>query len=128
MTLSFCAAFIMGTLINIFPYIFFGLFGQDEAFIQRGIPVLRVTSTALLIMSIALVWLNSLTGTGQTRINLAIEIVAVILYLLHSYIVIKVLKLQLRWAWSNEWIYWITIFSMSFYWMNRKKWKKSPKV
>lgn len=124
MILSFTAAVLMAGIINLFPYWFFGLFGQGTDFIEKGIPVLRVTSTALLTMSIAVVWLNSLTGTGQTRINLIIEIAAVFLYLVYTYIIINVAKLPLMWAWTNEWIYWITVFSVSFAFMNNKKWKR----
>ena len=123
MTLSFCAAILMGTILNIFPYTFFSIFGQGDDFIERGIPVLRVVSFAMLIMSIAIVWLNSLTGTGQTKINLAIEIVAIIFYLIYTWLIVKVWKLPLYYAWSNECIYWIIIFCISFICMNKDKWK-----
>jgi Na+-driven multidrug efflux pump len=44
--------------VNIFPELFFGLFGQGKEFIEQGIPVLRVVTTGLLFMSIANIWLN----------------------------------------------------------------------
>jgi MATE family multidrug resistance protein len=124
MRLSLGAAVIMTIILNIFPHTFFSMFGQGEDFIQRGIPVLRVVSGAMLTMSIAVVWLNSLTGTGQTRINLLIEIIAIIIYLTYTYFIVKALKLPLLYAWSNEWIYWITVFSFAFIFMNKDKWKK----
>jgi len=123
MLLSFCAALLMGIILNIFPHTFFSMFGQGDDFIERGIPVLRVVSGAMLIMSIAVIWLNSLTGTGQTKINLAIEIVAIIFYLIYTYLIVKVWKLQLYYAWSNECIYWIIVFTISFICMNKDKWK-----
>lgn len=123
MLLSFCSALVMVTIMNLFPHAFFSLFGQGDAFIARGIPVLRVASTALLFMSISIVWLNSLTGTGQTRINLLIEFAAIILYLIYTVLFVKWMKVELMWAWSNEWIYWITIFLIAFSYMNRPRWK-----
>lgn len=124
MLLSFCSALIMTSIINLFPHAFFSLFGQGNDFVEKGIPVLRIASTALLFMSISIVWLNSLTGTGQTKINLIIEIVAITLYLLYTTFFVKYLKVQLLWAWSNEWIYWISIFSIAFFCMNKAKWKQ----
>ena len=37
--------------VNIFPELFFGLFGQGKEFVDQGIPVLRVVTTGLLFMS-----------------------------------------------------------------------------
>ena len=125
MLLSFCFAVLMAALINIFPHSFFSLFGQGDDFIARGIPVLRVVSGAMLLMSIAIVWLNSLTGTGQTKKNLLIEILAIIAYLIYTILIVKVWKLPLFIAWSNEVIYWIVIFTFSFIFMNKDKWKAS---
>jgi len=123
MYLSLGSAIIMCGLLNILPHLFFKMFGQGETFAEKGIPVLRTVSTALIMMSIAVVWLNSLTGTGQTKKNLVVEIVAIVLYLIYTFLIVKVLKLSIAFAWSNEWIYWIVIFTMSFIFMNKDKWK-----
>jgi len=120
-SIGFCC--FMCLLVNIFPHQFFSLFGQGEAFVAEGIPVLRVVSTALLIMSIANVWLNGVTGTGKTKVNLAIEIIAIILYLIYSWIFVKVNYISLAMAWSNELVYWSAIFLLSFTFMKSGKWK-----
>jgi MATE family multidrug resistance protein len=124
MLLSFFAALFMATILNIFPYAFFRMFGQGDDFIAKGIPVLQIVSGAMLMMSISVVWLNSLTGTGQTKINLLTEIIAVTLYMSYTTFIVKVEKLPLAYAWSNEWLYWITTFAIAFIFMNKTKWKK----
>ena len=113
----------MCLLLNIFPDIFFRLFGQDEAFVQAGIPVVRVVSLGLMFMSIANIWLNGVTGTGKTRVNLLIEIIAITLYLIYTWIFMKVHYISLAMAWSNEFIYWTAIFSMSFWFLKSGRWK-----
>ena len=45
----------------------------DTAFIETGTPVLRVVAVAILLMSVSTVWLNAVTGSGNTVINLSIE-------------------------------------------------------
>ena len=121
LSIGFCLA--MCLLVNIFPTAFFSLFGQGPEFVQQGIPVLRVVSFGLMFMSIANVWLNGVTGTAKTRVNLLIEIIAITVYLIYTWYFIKVKYISLAMAWSNELVYWFTIFIMSFIYLRSGKWK-----
>lgn len=111
-------------LVNLFPVEFLSVFGQDEAFIHYGLPVLRIVSLALLFMSFGTVWLNAITGTGNTTINLGIEIVTIILYVVYVTLVLHVWKLPITWGWGSEWIYWIGTFVMAFGYLMSGRWKK----
>jgi putative MATE family efflux protein len=121
LSIGFCA--VMVILLNIFPEVFFNLFGKDEAFVNAGIPVARTVSLGMLFMSVANIWLNGVTGTGKTRVNLMIEIVAITVYLIYSWIFMKVHFISLAMAWSNEVVYWSTIFIMAFAFLKSGKWK-----
>ncbi|MCX6299310.1 MAG: MATE family efflux transporter [Bacteroidetes bacterium] len=55
-------ASIVCLLLNLFPHAFLSIYGQGEDFIQAGIPVLRVVSFALVLMSVSIVWMNAVTG------------------------------------------------------------------
>jgi Na+-driven multidrug efflux pump len=123
MLLSVSATFVLLTMLNLFPTSFFSLFGQSADFVREAIPVLRVISLAMLCMSISTVWLNAVTGTGKTKMNLLIEMVAVIFYLIYIYIVMIRLKLSLPIAWTNEFVYWIIIFTISFWYMRSGRWR-----
>ncbi|MEO6490851.1 MAG: MATE family efflux transporter [Ferruginibacter sp.] len=113
----------MCLLLNVFPRSFFELFGQGENFLAEGIPVVRVVSLGLVLMSIANIWLNGVTGTGKTKMNLLIEIVAITLYLVYTWIFMKVHYISLAMAWSNEFIYWTSIFLIAFFFLKSGKWK-----
>jgi len=123
MLLSILMCSITTIIINIFPTFIFGLFGQGEVFVNEAIPVLRMTTIGLLIMSIGNIWLNGLTGTGKTKVNLAIEIIAISIYMIYTWYVMKVNYTTLAMAWSNELVYWTSIFIMSFLYMKSGKWK-----
>lgn len=114
---------VMIVLLNIFPDIFFRMFGQDEQFIQAGIPVARMVSAGMFCMSIANIWLNGVTGTGKTKINLLIEIIAITGYLVYTWIFMKVHFISLAMAWSNEMVYWATIFLFAFIYLKSGRWK-----
>ncbi len=120
-SILFCACMVL--LLNIFPYVFFRLFGQPDAFVEAGIPVIRMVSVAIMFMSIANIWLNAVTGTGKTKVNLAIEIVAISLYLGYTWYFMKVNYVSLAVAWSNELIYWGSIFIMSSVFIYGGKWR-----
>lgn len=122
LSIGFCLA--MCLLVNIFPSTFFAMFGQGDDFVQKGIPVLRVVSVGLMFMSIANIWLNGVTGTAKTKVNLAIEIVAITVYLLYTWYFIKLNYISLAMAWSNELVYWFTIFIVSFLYLRSGRWKR----
>lgn len=126
MSVSILFAIGICILLNIFPEIFFSLFGQGSDFVSQAIPVVRVVSIGLLTVSIANVWLNGLSGTGKTRVNLLIEIIAVSLYLIYTWYIMKVNYLSLAWAWTNEIVYWVPMFIMSAIYLHKGNWK--PKV
>lgn len=119
---------LMCLFINIFPRIFFGVFGQGDAFIAEAVPVLRTVSFGLLIMSMANIWLNGVTGTGKTRMNLAIEIIAITGYLFYSWYFTKVHYVSLAMAWSNEIIYWSIVFIFSFAFLKSGRWKTKTSI
>lgn len=110
-------------LVNIFPGPFFSIFSQGEDFVKQGIPVLRVVSVDLLLMCLANIWLNGVTGTGKTRMNLLIEIIAITMYLIYTWVFIKVHFISLAFAWTNDFIYWTIIFTMAYFYLKSGKWK-----
>ena len=120
-SILFCA--FMVTILNIFPDVFFKLFGQSDSFVAGGIPVIRMVSVSIMFMSIANIWLNSVTGTGKTKVNLAIELVAISIYLAHTWYFMKLNYVSLAIAWSNELVYWGSIFMMSSIFIYSGKWK-----
>src|SRR5690606_15799214 len=102
MKLSVGFALAVCLIINIIPREFLSIYGQTESFIQNGIPVLRIISLALVFMSISVVWLNAVTGTGSTRITLAVEIFAIIFYCIYVYLVLEKFNLDITYGWMSE--------------------------
>ena len=110
-------------LLNLFAHPFLSIYGQGEGFMQEGIPVLRVVSFALLLMSIATVWLNAVTGTGHSKINLGIEFFAIIIYIIYTYLTIEYYQLPITIGWLCEVIYWISLLVPSYLYIKSMRWK-----
>lgn len=110
-------------LLNLKPEWFLTFYNQGEGFVTYAIPVLRVVSAALFMMAFSTVWLNSVTGTGNTVVNLTIEGVAIVVYTAYVYIVLEYLNLSITWGWVSEWVYWIAMFIPAYWYMQSGRWK-----
>jgi putative MATE family efflux protein len=116
-------ALLVCLFLNVFPHSFLSIYGQGEDFIQSAIPVLRIVSTALVLMSVSVVWMNAVTGTGNSKMNLISEVAAITFYCMYVYIVLEVMHLPITWGWASEWIYWTTILIPSFWYIRSGRWK-----
>ncbi len=122
LSLGFTAALCL--LVNIFPDWFLSLYDRAPGFDTDAIPVIRIVSAGVIMMSVATVWLNSVTGTGNTRVNLLIELITILAYTIYIYLVLHVWNLGLVWAWASELLYWGILFILSFVYLRSGKWKK----
>lgn len=123
MFLSAGFALFICIILNMFPHAFLAIYGQDETFIQHAIPTLRIVSTALVAMAVATVWLNAVVGAGFSKVNLMIELVAIVLYCTYVWYILEYKNYSINIGWLSEWIYWLTLFSLSFLFMRSGKWK-----
>jgi multidrug resistance protein, MATE family len=120
---SFLLSLLLFVLLNFWPEWFLSFYGQDQGFIRDAIPVMRVVSIALLMMSFAPVWLNAVTGTGNTTVNLWIEMITLFLYVIYVYVVLEYYQMPITWGWASEWVYQLSMFSMAWLYMRSGKWK-----
>lgn len=111
--------------VQLFTREILSLFNDDPAFLTMAIPVLRVVSVAILLMSVSTVCLNAVTGTGNTKINLLIEMITIVMYILYVYLVMEVFNMSITWGWGSEWVYWTSIFIMSFAYLKSGKWNNA---
>jgi len=121
--LSTGSAIVVALLLNLFPSLFLSIYGQDREFIQSAIPVVRVVSSALVLMSFSAIWLNAVTGTGNSKVNLLIEFITILFYCIYVYLVLEVFKLSIVVGWMSEWFYWGSIFSLSYWYIKSNKWR-----
>lgn len=115
-------------LLNLKPEIFLSFYGLGQDFIDYAIPVVRVVSVALALMSFSCIWLNAVVGTGNTVVNLVIEIITIIVYIIYNYIVLEVLFMSVAWGWASEIVYWICMFTMAYFYIRSGRWKKNEAI
>ncbi|GAC1421441.1 MAG: MATE family efflux transporter [Flavisolibacter sp.] len=123
MKLSGGLAIVVFIFLNIFPRLFLSIYGQGDEFIQAGIPVIRVVALAMMFMSVSTIWLNAVTGTGNSRYTFLIELAAIILYCVYVYLILEVGNLSIVWGWLSELLYWTVLFTLSYYYIRSLKWQ-----
>jgi len=127
-TLSLGSTIVLLLPIQFFAKDLLSIFNQDPDFLALAIPVFRVVCTAIVFMSVSTVCLNAVTGTGNTKINLMIEIFTIVLYCIYVYTVMEVYNLSIIWGWGSEWVYWLTILTLSSLYLNSGNWKKKMNI
>ncbi len=110
-------------LLNLFPSAFLSIYGQRPEWVEHAIPVVRIVSSALVMMSFSVVCVSAITGTGNTRVSLLIEIMTIVLYCLYVWLVLEKLQLSLVIGWMSEWIYWGFMFTFAMIYLRSGRWR-----
>jgi MATE family multidrug resistance protein len=121
--ISLCCAVTVCVLVNLFPYTLLHIYTGNADLIAAAIASIRIISLSTILMAVAAVVMSGVVGTGNTRINLVTEIIAVIGYLLYCDIVVERMRSELHWAWGADFIYWTVIFGISYWYLRSGKWK-----
>lgn len=122
--MSLLAAGVMIILLNVLAAPLFRLYGLSESFVTHAIPVLQMVCCGIFVMSAGTIWLNAVTGTGKTRINLLIEVVAIVVYTGYVFLVLEYLQLSIVWGWASELIYWGIIGLLAYLYMKSGRWQQ----
>jgi Na+-driven multidrug efflux pump len=124
--LSLGLAVIVCSILNLFPNIYLSLFRpNDFAFVNEGTPVLRLIGFVTLFLSLGTVWLNAVTGTGNSRITFLVEVSTLVFYCIYVFVVLEIKHLSILWGWMSEVLYWTLLFSLSYLYMKSKRWKQT---
>jgi len=121
--LSFICTAVICLPLLVFPSEFLSLYRDDASLVALSLPSLRLILLATLIMSLSTVMFNGVVGTGNTMVNLFIEIACVGIYLVYCYVFIERAKMPLAWAWGSEFVYWSSLFIISYLYLRSGKWK-----
>ena len=113
-------------LIALFPSLLLMIFTNNMELIEASMTSLYVMLGFNLLAIPGCILFHSVSGTGNTRFALFIEIIATLLYALMIYIIIFYWRADVAWCWSVEYVYWgVMLVCTSLYfkyanWRERK--------
>jgi MATE family multidrug resistance protein len=77
----------------------------------------------MLLLSMGTVWLNGVTGTGNSRVTFLVEIAAISFYCVYVFVVLEIKHLPILWGWLSEVLYWTILLGCSYFYIRGGKWK-----
>tara|TARA_R110002072_G_scaffold302402_2_gene485158 strand:+ start:27445 stop:28773 length:1329 start_codon:yes stop_codon:yes gene_type:complete len=107
-----------------YPEQMISLVNPNEEFMTDSVAILRFVSGSVIIYSVGSVYFQAINGTGNTRVNFYIELLAVFVYIIVAFLLIKVYVLDIYWIWTVEYVYFITLGSLSFIYLRFFNWRK----
>jgi putative MATE family efflux protein len=106
-----------------FPTTFLGFYTNKAELISMGFLSLRILAFSCLIMSMATICFNAVVGSGNTLVNLGIEVFCVTMYIIYITIVVEKWRSPLHYAWASEFVYWGCLLLTSGAYLLSGKWK-----
>ncbi len=106
----------------VFPHQIIGLFTDIPSLIQSAVPTLWVMCAAMLLTLPWNVYLQSVAGTGNTRMCLRFDAVALGIYAVYCTIIIGILHSDIALCWTADGLYALCIWIQCVVYIHRKKW------
>lgn len=115
---------IMMLIIGVLPRLVVHIYTDDPLLINEIIAPLYVMLSSLPLYSIGTVLFSSISGTGNTRSALKIEIISLIFYVTYMWFIIVYLRSSVALAWTTEHVYWFLLTIIPFFYLRKGKWKE----
>ena len=120
---ALCLALLFIPPLLLFPDAALRIYTSDYSLIIAARPSLFVVVAALPVMAFGNVFFSAVSGTGNTRTALWIEVGVMFIYLFYIWLLVNLLNASLSLCWSAEILYAGVIFLFSYLYMQRNRWK-----
>ncbi len=123
--LRMCYLFVLPLLaiILVFPSLVLRIYTDNLQLVEASVPALLVMASAYLIQTPALIWFNSVSGTGNTRAAFALEMAAIATYAGYVWWVVIRLRADVAWCWTTEHLYGTVMFLLAYLYMRKADWQ-----
>jgi putative MATE family efflux protein len=96
---------------------------NDTNLIAECIPTLYVVSSALLFFAIGSVWFSGVSGSGNTKVTLIIEVLTIAFYCAVAWFLGVFLKADVAVIWLTEPLYFLVLTLASLRYMYSRRWE-----
>jgi multidrug resistance protein, MATE family len=96
----------------------------NPKYIEKSAQILRMVAPSILLFGFINVYYQSIIASGNTRITLIIESICVVFYLVSSYLLIKIWKVDILYVWIVEYIYFGLLGLLSYIYLRKFLWEE----
>ncbi len=109
-------------LMALFPILFLRIYTDDAVLINASLPPYYAMLTTYLTLVPGMIWLSTVSGSGDTKQALLMEIAALSVYMLNVWYVAVFLKADVAICWTCEHSYNIVIMLLTYFYLRRNNW------
>lgn len=123
-TLYACSAVCLPLLllIGIFPQLLLRIYTNDTLLIANTLPTLYVLLSSYIFTVPSFIYLNTISGTGNTPVTMKITLTALAVYLIYILIMAKFLP-DVAWLWTSEHVNSLMLLVLSLAYIKWGKWQ-----
>ena len=121
--MGFFTSLVAVFLVAIFPEGFVSLVTTDVSIIHDTKASIYIICAATLFFSIGMILLSAVSGTGDTRAAMFIEIVNISAYLAFVILCTQVIKTSVEVVWLSEIQYWTLMALFSYFYLRSNRWR-----
>ncbi|MBC7411945.1 MAG: MATE family efflux transporter [Bacteroidia bacterium] len=118
--LSLLCSVVICTVVLLFLPQLLSLFSTSQVLLNDTYNSIYIILIATLFFAVAFVYMSAVSGTGDTKASLAIEVFTLVIYLLFTYVLAIYLRQPLEIVWCNEFVYFILMGAVSYWYLLRK--------
>ena len=111
-------------LTLILPELFIRVYTDDPSLVLASIHTMRIVAIAIIFCSITNIIFSVVIGSGNTRTAFAIEMIALLFYVSYIFYTTMVRQSSVEVVWLSEFVYWIIIGSMGYWYLLKGDWRK----
>lgn len=121
--MSFLIMVVCVGLCVVFPGSILSVYTNEEALLVESVSALYVVCGAMLIASLANVYFNGISGTGNTQAALVLEVFVQVFYALYIIIVGMIIQAPVDVCFTTEVIYYVLMLGSSLIYLKKAKWQ-----
>lgn len=121
--LSILIMAVFAGLISSMPEAILSIYTNDPGLISESVSSIYVISGAMLLAAVGSVVFNAVSGTGNTRSALALELVTLLFYCLYIYIIGMRLKMPVHICFLSEIVYFGFLLLFSAIYIQKANWQ-----
>lgn len=121
--MSFLIMVVCVGLCVAFPGSILSVYTNEEALLVESVSALYVVCVAMLIASLANVYFNGISGTGNTQAALVLEVFVQVFYALYIIVVGMVIQAPVDVCFTTEVIYYVLMLGSSLIYLKKAKWQ-----
>ncbi|MDH6305606.1 putative MATE family efflux protein [Parabacteroides sp. PF5-5] len=114
---------VCSAIICLIPEYIASIYTNDAFLIASSIPSIYVIAGAMLLSAVSNICFNGVSGTGNTRPALLMELLTLVFYCIYIYVIGMRLKMPVHVCFTSELIYYGLLFIFSALYLKSGKWQ-----